>query len=264
IEYDPSKPTALVAGAVYAVVTFLLFIRLFRRKNCWGLCLPLGTLAFSIGFFLRFASTENPTVFGLFIATQILIVVAPAAFLAFNYIVYGRLIRTFATSRDRYSLIRPEKVARIFIISDVVTFMVQGGGGGLQAQEDSANAGRVILLAGIIVQALSYVVFWFLLIHSHRVFCNDGKFDKYNFPWSLMTALHISSVFIIIRATYRVVELAQGNDGYLLTHEVTFYTLDTIPLFFATAIYTYFWPGALIEDVSSQEQPPMQMGPAAA
>ncbi|KAL5490530.1 hypothetical protein ACEPAI_5363 [Sanghuangporus weigelae] len=254
-DYDPSKAAAIAAGAVYAILTALLFLRLFPWKTWWGLCLLIGTLCFSAGFFLRYASTIETSSLGLFIVSQILVVVSPAAFLAFNYIVYGRLIGTFATGRNRYSLVRPEIVAKIFIISDIVTFLVQGGGGGLQAQDDSADVGRIVLLIGIIVQSLSYVVFYFLFIHSHRTFCRDDKFDEYNFPWRLMHVLHVSSVSIIIRATYRVVELAEGNDGYLITHEVFFYVLDTIPLFFATAIYVFFWPGQMIEDISSREYP---------
>ncbi|KAL5511880.1 hypothetical protein ACEPAH_5098 [Sanghuangporus vaninii] len=250
-DYDPSKAAAIAAGVVNTILTVLLFLRLFRWKTWWGLCLPIGTFCFSAGFFLRYASAIKTSNLGMFVVSQILTVISPAAFLAFNYITYGRLIRTFATGRDRYSLIRPEKVAKIFIISDVVTFLVQGGGGGLQAQDDSADVGRVILLIGIIVQSLSYVMFYFLFIHSHRTFCKDNKFDEYNFPWRLMHVLHVSSVSIIIRATYRVVELAEGNDGYLITHEVFFYVLDTIPLFFATAIYVFFWPGQMIEDISS-------------
>ncbi|KAL5529008.1 hypothetical protein ACEPAG_4982 [Sanghuangporus baumii] len=252
LNYVPSKTPAIAAGAVYAVLTALLFIRLFRWKAWWGLCLPIGTLCFSVGFFIRYASAADTSNLGTFVITQILIVISPAAFLAFNYIVYGRLIRMFATGRNRYSLIRPEIVAKTFIISDVVTFCVQGGGGGLQAQDDTANLGRIILLIGIIVQALSYVVFYFILIHSHRMFSRDDKFDEYNFPWRLVHVLHFSSVFIIIRCAYRVVELAQGNNGYLLTHEIFFYMLDTIPLFFATAIYVFFWPGKMIDDISSR------------
>jgi hypothetical protein len=42
------------------------------------------------------------------------------------------------------------------------------------------------------------------------------------------------------------VELSEGFGGYLATHEVYFYTLDTLPLFIATAIFVPFWPGRYI------------------
>lgn len=54
---------------------------------------------------------------------QLFLVTSPAAFLAFNYILYGRLVRNRVG--DQYSYIHPRIVARVFIISDVVTFMIQ-------------------------------------------------------------------------------------------------------------------------------------------
>lgn len=63
-----------------------------------------------------------------------------------------------------------------------------------------------------------------------------------------MRLLHFSSIFILIRGVYRVVELGQGDGGFLLTHEVFFYCLDTLPLFIATGVYAVHWPGRYVVD----------------
>ncbi|EGO27925.1 hypothetical protein SERLADRAFT_462197 [Serpula lacrymans var. lacrymans S7.9] len=57
-----------------------------------------------------------------------------------------------------------------------------------------------------------------------------------------MKLLHFSSFFFMVRCIYRVIELAQGNGGYLLTHEVYFYCLDSLPLLIGISIYILFWP----------------------
>ena len=44
-------------------------------------------------------------------------------------------------------------------------------------------------------------------------------------------------------------------DGSQCLNTAYFYGLDTIPLFLATAIYIFFWPGQMIEDTNSQEYP---------
>lgn len=54
---------------------------------------------------------------------QLLLVCSPGAFLAFNYIVYGRFIRH--RIGDRFSAIKPRLVARLFILSDILCFLVQ-------------------------------------------------------------------------------------------------------------------------------------------
>lgn len=87
--------------------------------------LKKSLIDFAIGFFIRQQLVSNPTSLPLFIMAQLLIIVSPAAFLAFNYILYGRLIRIFAGNQPGYSLIRPQTVARTFVISDIVTFFMQ-------------------------------------------------------------------------------------------------------------------------------------------
>lgn len=96
------------------------------------------------------------------------IVLSPATFLAFNYIIYGRLIvavdgslskRGGLRAKSHYSLIPPRLVGRMFIWSDVVTFLIQAcqcdylsfflhllillrtlAGGGLMASKDGSGA----------------------------------------------------------------------------------------------------------------------------
>jgi hypothetical protein len=82
-----------------------------------------GLLGFAIGFFLRVPVRNNPDSLGLFIGMQLFLVCSPAAFLAFNYIVYGRLIQT--NVGGQYSLLRPNLVAGVFVASDIITFLIQ-------------------------------------------------------------------------------------------------------------------------------------------
>lgn len=143
VEYHPSKAAAIASGVVYAILTAALFFRLVRARTWWGLVLPIGcgcTPTFSVelhkgvsdpitvfaaGFFLRYLAAVKVESSPIFIFSQIFVIVSPASFLAFNYILYGRLLRPFTSGRGRYTLIKPEKVALIFISSDVVTFIVQ-------------------------------------------------------------------------------------------------------------------------------------------
>ena len=53
---------------------------------------------------------------------QLFIICAPAAFLAFNYIAYGRLILYIGAE---HSVVKPQKIAKIFVISDISTFLLQ-------------------------------------------------------------------------------------------------------------------------------------------
>ena len=84
-----------------------------------------ATIAYGFGFILRFEVAKNPYTKILFILEEMFVVVSPAAFLAFNYIVYGRIMRESVGDTRGYSLLKPSLVSTIFVISDIVTFLMQ-------------------------------------------------------------------------------------------------------------------------------------------
>lgn len=55
-------------------------------------------------------------------------------------------------------------------------------------------------------------------------------------------AITLAVVFIYIRCIYRVVELKQGFDGYLITHEAFLMTLDALMVALAGVIFVPFHP----------------------
>jgi len=251
--YVANKPAAGVAGALYFLTSLTLFIRIIKARSWWGLCLPIGALIMSAGFFVRIALDSSPNSMALFIVQQLFIITTPAAFLAFNYILYGRFIMN-CVSRE-YSWIRPERVARIFVASDITTFLVQAGGGGLESSSNqtSVKAGVRVLLIGLGLQTASYVLFIALIAHAHRKIIKDGMTNGSEPWWKIIWVLYFSSLFIMIRCVYRLIELGQGHGGYLLTHEIYFYTLDTLPLFIAISIYVPLWPAKYLTRQAEDE-----------
>ena len=57
----------------------------------------------------------------------------------------------------------------------------------------------------------------------------------------------ISDVAIITRAVYRVIELAQGWRGRLITTEYYFYVLDTAPMIICVGVWIVGHPGLTLE-----------------
>jgi hypothetical protein len=56
-------------------------------------------------------------------------------------------------------------------------------------------------------------------------------------------AIIVSDALIIVRAVYRVIELAQGWRGHLITTEYYFYCLDTAPMILCMAVWILGHPG---------------------
>lgn len=50
----------------------------------------------------------------------------------------------------------------------------------------------------------------------------------------------------MIRSIFRTIEYIEGRGGHLQTHEVYFYVLDTVLMFFVSAVYNAFHPSAIL------------------
>ncbi|KAG1878169.1 RTA1 like protein-domain-containing protein [Suillus subluteus] len=246
-KYDPNKAAAAVVGGLYLIASLCLFMRLFMNKAWWGLCLPIASTFMSVGFSMRIPMAMNPSSLPIFMVQQLLTLLPPAAYLAFNYIIYGRFI---VNCVDRhYSWINPEKVVRYFVVSDITAFFVQGVGGGLEVSTKvtAEKPGANVLLTGLVIQTLSFGFFMVLVVHAWHGILRDG-FQLRQEPWGpILWILMFSSSAYIIRCIYRVIEVAQGNGGYLVTHEIYFYLLDSQPLLIGICTYIIYWPTKYLE-----------------
>lgn len=59
--------------------------------------------------------------------------------------------------------LRAQLVGRIFILSDVFTFLLQAAGGGMTAIESMASIGEKLALVGLVIQCISFGLFCILL-----------------------------------------------------------------------------------------------------
>lgn len=249
LKYEPSKGGNYFVGGMYALLSAIIFVHIYRRKDRWALCLPIGCVCSALGFFVRPSIDPYNVSLGLYIVQSMFVVISPAAFLAFNYLLYGRMIlavdKDFGSSaieahelesrpltvtqkltilhkaggpkteKSRFSFIPPRIVGRVFVWSDVITFIVQCAAGGLQASGGSGNQkmvefGDKLFLAGVIVQGLSYILFTLLLTYATCLVMRDGSRAKAGFVQSntilglekpilaLVAGLYFSSIFIIV------------------------------------------------------------------
>lgn len=164
--------------------------------------------------------------------------------------------------KSKYSIIHPRLFKIIFVTSDVITFLIQAAGGGLQTSNGNQQRklGDKIFLAGVSAQGASYLLFAFVTLVAHvRLIRQDPKrFSPLNISFTgnptvlLLDLVYVSSVGIIIRSVYRIVENAMGYGGYLYTHEVFTLTLDALPLIIATGVWAIFWPGTLLQRIRAE------------
>ncbi|KAF9904615.1 hypothetical protein EC991_002545 [Linnemannia zychae] len=279
LKYEPNLAGNIVVGILYAILGLLFSYYVFRHKNKWALCLPIGAFACSLGFLVRLGLDPHNLMVPLFVVQNILIIATPSAFLAFNYMLYGRFVTAidpqFSSSKSnlrmeksRYCLIPPRIVGRIFVVSDIATFLIQVAAGSMVGNAAGknpsiANIGDKLFLTGVCAQGVSYGLFTVLLSDTlirllgerHKAGLNQPRRSCMGLEQNtsiIVGGLYFSSIFIIIRSVYRIIEFVQGHQGYLISNEVFMFVLDAVPLVFAIGIWAIVWPTMLLDNITAQ------------
>ena len=114
-------------------------------------------------------------------------------------------------------------------------------GGGIMASGtiEAVHTGEKIIIAGLVVQLLFFGFFIItgVIFHARMVQQPTSKVYSQSLPWERqLYALYVASLLILVRCIFRLIEYAQGNDGYLISHEVFLYVFDAV-LMFATMVW---------------------------
>ncbi|KXG49709.1 RTA-like protein [Penicillium griseofulvum] len=245
-KYVPSLPAAIIFLILFVAATAFHIWKLHRTKAWFCLAFALGGLFEVIGYVSRAAahsSTDSVTVYAI---QNVFLLLGPTLFAASIYMTLGRIIRS--VHAEEHSLIRINWLTKVFVIGDVVSFVVQGGASGLMATGNNVKLASNIVVAGLVVQVIMFglfiitsVVFEVRMRRSPPTSAFDERID-----WmSLLRTLYAVSALILIRSIFRVVEYAAGNDGYPLTHEWMLYLFDSVLMSISMVIWGIWYPGTL-------------------
>ncbi|KAF3918540.1 hypothetical protein ABW21_db0208303 [Orbilia brochopaga] len=218
----------------------------------------------TLGYLARVFSARDTTSRGIYIAQFTLIILAPILTAAGDYVVLGKLLeRVLPGGRRAKTLgLRARWITWIFVSSDILSFFMQGIGAGIiaanvgsndepQTAEDlqnKANAqerGSHIVMAGLIVQLIFFGFFTGAVLR----FDLKTRAGHPNAKWRpLVYCLYVSCTCILIRSLYRLIEFAEGWTGYLMSHEVYFFILETLPMLICLVVFNFFHPGKRLPD----------------
>jgi hypothetical protein len=189
----------------------------------------------------------------------LLLLVAPALFAASIYIILGRIITM--VDGERYALIRQKWLTKIFVTGDVISFLVQGGGGGIMgsATEKGIKIGEKLVLVGLFLQLFFFAIFVVIAGTFHYRLERSLPLKKYKgaapssvdihaLPWKRhLIALYTASGLILIRSTFRVIEYLMGNAGFLLRKEVFLYVFDAVLMLAVMLVFNWVHPSEVTE-----------------
>jgi hypothetical protein len=183
---------------------------------------------------------------------SLLLLVAPALFAASIYIILGRII--LLTDGEKHSLIPLKWLTKIFVLGDVFSFLLQGGGGGIQSSGtlSAMKTGEKLIVVGLFVQLAFFGFFVVVAGLFHRRLTQYGHLsmavDIRALPWKRhLIALYVSSGLILVRSVFRVIEYLMGNAGYLLKHELYLFVFDAVLMFVVMVVFNFIHPSEITE-----------------
>ncbi|GAA6031804.1 hypothetical protein JCM8097_001998 [Rhodosporidiobolus ruineniae] len=282
--YIPKKALSFIGIITYGGVALVQWFLLFRNGfRAYMLPVVLGMTFMAGGFAIRVYYANNWDSLGVYIGMTMLILCSPCLFLAQDYMLLHRLADAMGPNvAQRALFIRSSLITKLFVTSDIVTFLLQAGGGGMSAASSSmAKYGPKVALVGLFIQLICFLLFCTLfLVFVYRVRNNyphlrhpasPFSIRKFGGPLSakltsdwrpLAVVLGLTMIGILVRSVYRIIEYAQGRDGALMTHEGYFYILDALPLLLSMALFCIIWPPRVLDGVERKgaSAPPEEIG----
>ncbi|RDW57852.1 RTA1 domain-containing protein [Aspergillus mulundensis] len=249
--YDPSKAAAIPFAALFALATIIHIWQTIRHRTWYMTPFIIGGIFEAIGYLCRLISasqTPNWTMYP-YIGQSLLILLGPALFAASIYMLLGRIIRTL--NAGSISPIRPTWLTKIFVTGDVLSFLLQSGGGGMQAKAETADAARMgekMILGGLFVQILFFGIFIVVSIIFHRrMLATPMHRLGTDVPWAkYLKILYAVSMLIMVRSLFRVAEYVQGKEGSLQSNEVYIYVLDAALMLICCVVLNVWHPAHVV------------------
>ncbi|GFF62370.1 hypothetical protein CNMCM6069_000924 [Aspergillus lentulus] len=256
--YDPSMAGAVIFVILFSITTLWHAFQLIRTRTWFFIPFLIGGIFETIGYVGRaMSSSESPNwTLGPYLLQTMLLLLAPALLAASVYMLLGRIILVLRA--ESHAMLKKKWLTKVFVTGDVLSFLLQGTGGGIQSSGglDSMKFGEHIIVAGLFVQIL---FFGFFIITAGSF---DMKLRKYpiprcfegHIPWRKhLNILYATSVLILIRSVFRLVEYLQGNDGFLLHHEIFLYIFDAVLIFIAMVVFNICHPSEIAKYMDSKE-----------
>ncbi|KKA28935.1 hypothetical protein TD95_004434 [Thielaviopsis punctulata] len=258
--YTPSLPAAVAAMAIFGILTGWHFFMIFRHKSRYFTPFAIGGVFETVGYFGRVLAHYDTNSIPKYVVQQLLILLAPALFAASIYMILGRLIRTIRA--DHLSLVPLKYLTKIFVAGDCISFLLQMAGGGIQSSGSLKmyDLGEKIILVGLFIQIAFFGFFIIVsIVFNKRLVSNPTPSSLSGMtPWkTYMMVLYSTSILILVRSIFRVIEFTQGNAGYIISHELFLYIFDAVLMAITMAIFMFKYVDGLesIDETASREIP---------
>ncbi|KAF2434391.1 RTA1-domain-containing protein [Tothia fuscella] len=259
--YRPSVPINATFIAMFVIFTIVGLSLGFwtRRFKKYTAVMFIGNVMQIIGYVARMYAYNYPFSDLSFITQLTCLTLAPAFYAAGIYFSLAQIVLIFGGQNSR---VPPALIPKIFITCDIISLILQGGGGALAAwyaqHEKMPDNGNYTMIGGLSFQALTLLIFLGMAgdfawrtskakkLHGDSAMNEDlsarrlRRSKKFQY---LLVSLAVSAVLIFFRSVYRVMELSEGWKGHLMSNEKYVVFFESIPVAVAALLQSAIHPG---------------------
>ncbi|TPX11702.1 uncharacterized protein E0L32_007681 [Thyridium curvatum] len=245
-KYLPSIPAAGVFCGLFAIITVLNCWRVGRTGTWSFIPFIIGGFMECIGYATRAVAYNQTGKLVPFALQNSMILLAPVLLAATIYATLGRVIS--GVNADKYAIVRPRWITRLFVTGDILSLLVQGSAAGLMLMEGRMKTGQNIVILGLVIQILLFGLFCLTaaLFHVRMRRCPTEGHRSGGEEWERQIyRLYGVSALVMFRSVFRLVEFIMGYNAYLLTHEWPLYVFDSAPMLAVMIIFWFALPGTV-------------------
>lgn len=247
-------PNAVGLALTGILFLFQTILGLYYRQWWFFVTWEIGVGFLVAGYALRIRAHFDLLCDECYKAQFCFFILAPAFIMAGVYYQMSKLATIYGL---KFIKLKPMAYTGLFIACDVISIIIQAVGGGMSAgtnDDNTSEAGRWIVVAGIAFQCFSMglfiVLFTWFLYDVYRAPASEYEpthqkvRDRPLFKF-LVPAVYICMAFVYTRSIYRLIELAQGWHGHLYLQEGYFLVLEGLMMILAISTMTIVYPGVV-------------------
>ncbi|KAF9879484.1 hypothetical protein CkaCkLH20_03027 [Colletotrichum karsti] len=249
LQYRPSVPASATFIALFSIALLAHAVQGIRSRT-WGFMgsMIAGCILEIVGYVGRLFIYDNPFNFEGFLMQIVCITVAPVFFSAAVYVLLSQTINHLDPSLSR---VRPKLFYWIFIPADIVSLILQAVGGGsssVSTTKEAVDRGVNISLAGLVFQVFSLLVFSILFADYIIRYNRSIGRSKMNGRLKIfLLFLGLSTLFILLRCVYRIVELHEGYFSHWFRDEAPFIAMESAVMTIAVFCLNVGHPGLVFD-----------------
>ncbi|KAI9374118.1 RTA1 like protein-domain-containing protein [Aspergillus egyptiacus] len=263
--YNPSFTAGYAFTAIFGLATLVHIVLTIPYKAAYFIPFILGGICSTFGYQGRARSHDATTSIGPWAQQQILLLVAPPLLSASIYMSLSRIMT--ALDAEHLSPIRPKRLTALFVTNDILCFLTQLVGAGVQVTGDQKlmDIGLKIVLAGLVVMMVVFSGFVAAAGGFHvrlrremrGVVSGDGVevgggigvgragveirgWERY------MWVLYGVCGCVMVRSLVRTVEFGSGKGAEVKTNEAYIYVFDAALMGIVMVVWCFWHPGRLV------------------